>query len=118
MMRFVTLSLCCLAISGCVSAVMGSSGPDELSGWTRIEGPVAFDDGDLLRGTLTIDARGNERAATLISDPWEMQGMFTSPRRLAEAFATAMAARTGCRPFGSVQSNSAGDYFRMFLNCG
>ncbi len=118
MLRFVILSLCCLAASGCVSEAMGSAGPDQPSGWTRIEGPVAYDDGDLLRGTLTIDTRDSERMATLIGDPWQMQRMVTSPQRMAEAFATAMAARTGCRPIGSVQSDRESDYFRMFLTCG
>jgi hypothetical protein len=116
MSRSVGVLIFCLAVSGCVPVVMGKSDPEVNRGWTRVEGPVAFDDGDVLRGMLTIDARGVERMATL-ENTFQSGRLFpASPKRGAEAFAGAMAARTGCRPIGSVQTDGLGE-FRMFLNC-
>jgi hypothetical protein len=118
MSRFVGLLLCCLAVSGCVpSETAQNAERDVRDGWTLIEGPVAYDDGDLLRGELAIYARGAERLGTFDTDNWDLKGAFVGPRPGAEAFTRLMMARTGCRPIGSVQSNPAADYFRMVLSC-
>lgn len=116
MLRVVVLSFCCVAMSGCVSEVMGTAEPEPLGGWTRVEGPVDYDDGTLLRGRLTINAQGDMRLATL-TDTWKSQALIISRERRAEAFATAMVARTGCTPKGSVQANGQGD-LRILMTCG
>lgn len=108
-MRFAALLICC-ALAACVAP---ESSPT--SGWTRVEGPVAYDDGTLLRGKLTIDAQGNMRLATL-TETWRSRALYISAKRSAEAFSAAMSARTGCRPEGSVQGNGQGD-LRTFLIC-
>ncbi len=75
---------------------------------------MAYDDGTLLRGKLTIDAQGSMRQA-MLTETWRSRALIISPQRAAEAFAAAMTARTGCRPEGSVQGRE-GD-LRMFLIC-
>jgi hypothetical protein len=89
--------------------------PTTVNGWNRVEGPLAYDDGAVLGGKLTIDAQGSMLMAVL-TETWRSRALYLSPKRGAEVFSAAMTARTGCRPEGSVQSR--GGDLRILLICG
>jgi hypothetical protein len=99
-----------VALAACVA-------PEEepMGGWTRVEGPVAYDDGTLLRGTLTIDAQDNMRMATL-SDVERSRSLLFSTERAFQLFTPAMIARTGCQRVAAQQSSGQGE-IRLLLYC-
>ena len=118
MSRFVGVLFACLAISGCVASEASRNAEQDVrDGWTLVEGPVAYDDGDLLIGEYSIYARGAERLGTFDVDNWHLKGLIVGAQRGPEAFARLMMDRTGCRPIGSVQRNPEANYFRMVLSC-
>ncbi len=75
MIRPAAHSLCYLVLTACVSSEPAAQGagfsggagsapkqqPAAIDGWTCVEGPVAYDDGTLLHGKLTISAQGSTR---------------------------------------------------------